>query len=464
MRASTEFSQLQRRLGADKVLLRPSECSSYRFDAIEFGVRPLAVVLPRTVEDVVEAVQAARAAGVPVVGRGAASGLSGGAAPAQAGLVISFTRMTRLEIRPQQREAVAQAGVVTQAISDAARPYGLIYPPDPASLRTSTVGGNLGENAGGPLCFKYGVTGDYVRALQMVDAQGEVHVLTRDAYDLAGLLIGSEGTLGLMTEATLRLVPPAQHTLTLQASFESVEACASAVSAAISAGAVPAKLEFMDAACIGAVEDYLALGLPRHAAALLLVDTDGDHPAQVEAELALVEDACRAAGGKVRRARTPQEAAALWQARRSVSPALGRIRPARMNEDIAVPRSRLAEVVSEIQRLAAPYGFPLVQFGHIGDGNLHPNILFDPQRDDPAQVHELAHRIAQVALRCGGVLSGEHGIGSMKRAFMAEAVDPQTAAAYWSVKDALDPEARLNPDKLLPPRAAGKAEADHVSA
>ncbi|GHG11111.1 2-hydroxy-acid oxidase [Deinococcus piscis] len=451
---ASEFGQLQRRLGAGKVLLRPSECSSYRYDAIQFGVRPLAVVLPETVEDVVQAVRAAQAAGVPVVGRGAASGLSGGAAPAQPGLVVSFTRMTALRILPQQREAVAQAGVVTLAVSEAARLHGLTYPPDPASLRTSTIGGNLGENAGGPLCFKYGVTGDYVRALQVVDADGEIHHLTRDAYDLAGLMIGSEGTLGLITEATLRLVPPARHTLTLQASFGSLEACAAAVSTAISAGTVPAKLEFMDAACIGAVEDYLHLGLPRHAAALLLVDSDGDDPAQVEAELKVVEEAFRAAGGEVRRARDAQEAAALWQARRSVSPALGRIRPARMNEDIAVPRSRLPQVVAEIQALAEPYGFPLVQFGHIGDGNLHPNILFDPRRDDPEQVHELAHRIAQVALRHGGVLSGEHGIGSMKRAFMAEAVDTQTAAAYWAIKDTLDPAGRLNPEKLLPPRGA----------
>lgn len=466
MTVTGEFARLQRRLGGDKVLLRPAECSSYRYDAIQFGTRPLAVVLPETVEDVVEAVRAARAAGVPVVGRGAASGLSGGAAPAQPSLVVSFTRMTSLRILPQRREAVAQAGVVTLAVSEAARPYGLMYPPDPASLRTSTIGGNLGENAGGPLCFKYGVTGDYVKALQMVDAEGEIHHLSRGAYDLAGLLIGSEGTLGLITEATLRLVPPAQHTLTLQASFGSVEACAAAVSAAISAGAVPAKLEFMDAACIGAVEDYLNLGLPRHAAALLLVDSDGDDPAQVEAELAVVEAAFRAAGGEVRRARNPQEAAALWQARRSVSPALGRIRPARMNEDIAVPRSQLAQVVAEIQAVAAPYGFPLVQFGHIGDGNLHPNILFDPRQDDPAQVHELAHRIAQVALRHGGVLSGEHGIGSMKQAFMAEAVDPGTAAAYWAVKDALDPAGRLNPAKLLPPRAARpvRGEEPHVGA
>ena len=250
----------------------------------------------------------------------------------------------------------------------------------------------------------------------------------------------------------MRLVPSAKYSRTLQASFTSVEACAAAVSAAVSAGAVPAKMEFMDGACIGAVEDYLGLGLPREAAALMLVDTDGDDPAQVEAEMQLVEAAFLAAGGQVRRAETETEAAALWQARRSVSPALGRIRPLRMNEDIAVPRSRLPQVVAEIRALGEEYGLPLVQFGHIGDGNLHPNILYDPRSDDPAQVHELAHRIALVALQHGGVLSGEHGIGSMKREFMADAVDPVTAEAYWAVKDALDPDGRLNPDKLLPPR------------
>lgn len=449
---TSPFAALQRQLGPGKVLLSPAERGNYRFDGIQFGVRPLAVVLPETVEDVVAAVRAAKAAGIPVVGRGAASGLSGGAVPLQPSLVVSFTRMTGLTIHPERREAVVQAGVVTLSISDAARPHGLVYPPDPASFRTSTIGGNLGENAGGPLCFKYGVTGDYVLGVEMVDTDGEVHRLGRDAYDLTGLLIGSEGTLGLMTEATVRLVPSAKYSRTLQASFTSVEACAAAVSAAVSAGAVPAKMEFMDGACIGAVEDYLGLGLPREAAALMLVDTDGDDPAQVEAEMQLVEAAFLAAGGQVRRAETETEAAALWQARRSVSPALGRIRPLRMNEDIAVPRSRLPQVVAEIRALGEEYGLPLVQFGHIGDGNLHPNILYDPRSDDPAQVHELAHRIALVALQHGGVLSGEHGIGSMKREFMADAVDPVTAEAYWAVKDALDPDGRLNPDKLLPPR------------
>ncbi|WP_415785479.1 FAD-binding oxidoreductase [Deinococcus saxicola] len=443
-------AELTRLLGPKKVLSNLAERLSYRFDAIQFGVTPLAVVLPESTEDVIATVKAARRAGVSIVGRGAASGLSGGAAPMQPSVVISFTRMTDLQIFPERREAVAQPGVITLAVTDAARPHGLIYPPDPASFRTSTIGGNLGENAGGPLCFKYGVTGDYVTALDFVDAQGELHTLGRDAYDLAGLLIGSEGTLGLITSATLRLTPPPKFTRTLMAHFAEVGQAAEAVSAAIAAGAVPGKLEFMDGACTNAVEDYLHLGLPRDAGAVLLVDTDGDDLDTVEEERALVEAACLEAGGHVRRAEGEVEAAALWQARRSVSPALGRIRPQRMNEDIVVPRSVLPEVVRQIRALGDASGFKLVQFGHIGDGNLHPNILFDPRTESEEAVHHLAHEIALVALRHGGVLSGEHGIGTMKRAFMRDAVDGETMTALWNVKRALDPSGALNPGKILP--------------
>ncbi len=444
---ATELSQL---LGPRKVLTQLSERLNYRYDAIQFGATPLVVVLPESTADVVAVVKAAKKAGLPIVGRGAASGLSGGACPSLPSVVVSFTRMNRLSINAAQHEAKAQAGVITLAVSEAAKLYKLVYPPDPASFRTSTIGGNLAENAGGPLCFKYGVTGDYVKALEFVDVDGEVHQLSRDVYDLAGLLIGSEGTLGLITEATLRLITPAKFTRTLMSSFAEVGACAEAVSAAIAAGAVPSKLEFMDKACINAIEDYLHLGLPRHAEALLLVDTDGNDLATVEAERDLVELACIAAGGTVRRAESDAESAALWQARRSISPALGRIRPQRMNEDIVVPRSVLPMVVREIRALGDASGLQVVQFGHIGDGNLHPNILFDPRKESAEAVHELAHKIAMVAIKYGGVLSGEHGIGSMKREFMSEAIDKVTLEALWDVKNTLDPQGRLNPNKILP--------------
>lgn len=432
-----------------RALFSRAEKEVYRYDAILVGEAPLAVVLPGSTAEVQALVRLARRYGVPLVPRGAGSGLSGGAVPLEEAIVVAFTRMTRLEVDPKTQTAWAEPGVTTAQVSEAAKPYGLFYPPDPASWRTSTLGGNLGENAGGPLCFKYGVTGDYVLELEWADGEGEVRRLGREAYDLPGLLIGSEGTLGLITGARLRLLPLPRHRATLMAVFPGVEALAEAVSRAIALGAVPAKLEFLDQSAVNAVEDYLGMGLPR-GKALLLAETDGDHQELVEEELSLVEATALELGAEVRRARDEKEAEALWRARRAVSPALGRLRPKRVNEDIAVPRSALPRVVGEIEALGKAYGLLLVQFGHIGDGNLHPNILFDPRFEPEERVWELAHEIARVALRHGGVLSGEHGIGTMKRPFMAEALDPATLAFMRRVKAALDPAGLLNPGKVLP--------------
>lgn len=442
--------ELQARLGREKVLLELAQRRNYSYDGIAMGVTPALVVLPTCTADVVEVVRFARQVGLPVVARGAASGLSGGAVPIQESIVLSFTRMAGLQIDPQARIATVQPGVVTLQISERAKPFGLVYPPDPASFRTSTIGGNLAENAGGPMCFKKGVTGDYVVELEFVDHSGQVHRLQREAYDLVGLLVGSEGTLGLMTEAKLRLEPISRYTRTLMAIFDEVGQAAEAVSEAIAAGAVPSKLEFVDNGCINAVEDYLKMGLPRAAAAILLVDTDGDDPLIVEEELNWVAEACKRYGATVRIAQDSAESEALWKARRSISPAIGVVKPKRMNEDIAVPRSSLPEVVRTIEALGQQYGLRVVQFGHIGDGNLHPNVLYDPKMDSEEKVWELLHEIARVALRHGGVLSGEHGIGIMKRDFMSEAVDPETLDALRRVKAAFDPQNCLNPGKVLP--------------
>jgi len=432
-----------------RVLLAPAERAPYRYDALLMGETPLAVVLPRSTAEVQALVRLSRKYGVPLVPRGAGSGLSGGSVPRGETLVVAFTRMARLEVEPHTQTAWAEPGVPTARVSEAARPFGLFYPPDPASYRTSTLGGNLAENAGGPLCFKYGVTGDYVLELEWVDASGEVHREARAAYDLPGLLIGSEGTLGLITGARLRLLPLPRHRATLMALFPGVEALAAAVSRAIASGAVPARLEFLDRSAVSAVEDYLGMGLPRDRA-LLLAETDGDDRELVEEELSLVERTALELGAEVRRARDEGEAEALWRARRAVSPALGRLRPKRVNEDIAVPRSALPRVVGEIEALGRAFGLLVVQFGHIGDGNLHPNILFDPRRESEEKVWELAHEIARVALRHGGVLSGEHGIGLTKRPFMEEALDPGTLSALRAIKEALDPGGLLNPGKVLP--------------
>ena len=437
-------------LGAEKVKLDLADRVLHRYDAIAEGEIPLAVVYPETTEEVARVVRFAREAGLPLFVRGGASGLSGGAVPTEEGIVLATNRMTGLTIDPEARLARAQVGVVTAWVSERARAYGLYYPPDPASFKMSTIGGNLAENAGGPQCFKKGVTGDYVVAATFVDAEGRIHeVGGREAHDLLGLLIGSEGTLAVFTEVTLRLEPLPKHTRTLAAFFESVEDAAAAAFEAIRRGVVPAKLEFMDQGCIRAVESAFGYGLDPDAGALLLVDTDGDDLEIVEGELAEVETAFKAHGARIRRALDAAEAERLWQARRAVSPALGRIKPFKLNEDIAVPRSRLVEVVHGIRELGAAYGFPLVQFGHIGDGNLHPNILYGPG-DDEKKVHELAHEIARVALAAGGVITGEHGVGLLKRAFLAEAVDGDTLEAFRALKRALDPEGILNPGKVLP--------------
>ena len=444
-----ELASELKALFGGRVLLAPAERAPYRYDALLMGETPLAVVLPGSTAEVQALVRLSRKYGVPLVPRGAGSGLSGGSVPRGETLVVAFTRMARLEVEPHTQTAWAEPGVPTARVSEAARPFGLFYPPDPASYRTSTLGGNLAENAGGPLCFKYGVTGDYVLELEWVDASGEVHREARAAYDLPGLLIGSEGTLGLITGARLRLLPLPRHRATLMALFPGVEALAAAVSRAIASGAVPAKLEFLDRSAVSAVEDYLGMGLPRDRA-LLLAETDGDDRELVEEELSLVERTALELGAEVRRARDEGEAEALWRARRAVSPALGRLRPKRVNEDIAVPRSALPRVVGEIEALGRAFGLLVVQFGHIGDGNLHPNILFDPRRESEEKVWELAHEIARVALRHGGVLSGEHGIGLTKRPFMEEALDPGTLSALRAIKEALDPGGLLNPGKVLP--------------
>lgn len=437
-------------LGADKVKLSLSDRLLYRYDAIETGVTPLAVVLPRSTEDVVSTLRFAGQMDIPVVARGAASGLSGGAVPKGEVIVLATNRMNRLRIDPGHRLAQVQPGVVTERISREAAQFGLDYPPDPASYRQSTIGGNLAENAGGPQCLKKGVTGDYVVGLEVVTAAAEVLRLSRRSFDLAGLLIGSEGTLAVITEASLRLVPWPKHRRTLMAVFDEVGQAAEAVGRAIAEGVVAAKLEFMDQGCIRAVETAFGLGLPVDAGALLLVDTDGDDLEQVEEEADTLAGLARASGGRVERASSVQEAEKLWEARRAVSPAIGRIRPSRMNEDIVVPRSALVRVVRGIRALGDQFGLPLVQFGHIGDGNLHPNILYDPRTDDLKRVMELAHQIARTALSNGGVISGEHGIGITKRAFMREALDEDTLAAHFVAKEVFDPDRRMNPGKLLP--------------
>ncbi len=445
------LERLKSALG-NKVKTNPSETLLYRYDAIAQGPAPVAVVIAQTTQDVALTLAVCNAFRFPVVPRGGSSGLSGGAVPIGPCVMIATNRMTRLEIDEQQRVAFAQPGVVTDAVSASAKPFGLYYAPDPASSRQSTIGGNIAENAGGPQCLKKGVTSDSILELEFVTADGTIHRMDRSGLDIPGLLIGSEGTLAFITDAVLRLEPIPKFTRTAFAVFNDLGHAGRAVALITARGLTPAKLELMDQNSIRAVEQFMKMGLPTDAEAILVSDCDGDDSSIVSQEIEAVADAFREAGAReVKLAASADEAAQLWKARRSVSPALGNIRPHRFNEDIVVPRSHLEPAMREMQAISQHYPqFPFAIFGHAGDGNLHPNILFDRASDDVKIVDEFAHEIARVAIRHGGVLSGEHGIGMMKRSFMTEATPRPTLEAYWRVKHALDPLGIMNPGKLLP--------------
>jgi glycolate oxidase len=435
-----------------KVRTDATETLLYRYDAIAQGPAPVAVIIAETTLDVATTLRLCNEAGFPVVPRGGSSGLSGGAVPVGPCVTIATNRMTRLEIDAERRIARAQPGVITDAVSKSAKPFGLYYAPDPASSRQSTIGGNIAENAGGPQCLKKGVTGDSVLELEFVTADGAVHRMDRSGLDIPGVIIGSEGTLAFVTDAVLKLEPIPKFTRTAFAVFHDLGKAGRAVALVTARGLTPAKLELMDQSSIQAVEQFMKMGLPVDAEALLVCDCDGDDLETVTHEIESVEAAFREAGAtQVRLAATVEEAAQLWKARRSVSPALGNIRPHRFNEDIVVPRSHLEPAMREMREVAKRYPqFPFAIFGHAGDGNLHPNILFNRAHDDIETVDEFAHDIARVAIRHGGVLSGEHGIGLMKRGFMTEATPRATLEAYWRVKRAFDPKGILNPGKLLP--------------
>jgi glycolate oxidase len=453
--AATLGTALLERLRAElgnKVRIAPTETLLYRYDAIAQGPAPVAVVIAESTQDVAVTLRLCNDVGFAVVPRGASSGLSGGAVPVGPCVMVATNRMTRLEIDPERRTARAQPGVITDAVSKAAKPFGLYYAPDPASSRQSTIGGNIAENAGGPQCLKKGVTGDSVLELEFVTADGTVHRMDRSGLDVPGLILGSEGTLAFVTDALLKLEPIPKFTRTAFAVFHDLGKAGRAVALVTARGLTPAKLELMDQSSIRAVEQFMGMGLPVDAEALLVCDCDGDDLESVTKDIEGVEAAFREADAtEVRLAATQEEAAQLWKARRSVSPALGNIRPHRFNEDIVVPRSRLEPAMREMRAVAARYPqFPFAIFGHAGDGNLHPNILFNRTTDPVETVDEFAHEIARVAINNGGVLSGEHGIGMMKRGFMTEATPRATLEAYWRVKRAFDPKGIMNPGKLLP--------------
>jgi len=447
-------------LGRENVLTEREDLIPYSFDATAvFRRMPAVAVFPRTAAEVSAVLKLAASHKVPVVARGSGTGLSGGSVPTEGSLVLCLVRMDRIvELDARNFTLRAQAGVPTQAIFEAADAAGLFYPPDPGSMKVSTIGGNVAENSGGLRGLKYGVTRDYVMGLEVVLANGDICRLgnkcVKDVagYSLKDLFIGSEGTLGVVTEVLLRLLPRPAARQTILATYARMDAAAATVSAIIEAKIVPCTLEFLDSKTIRCVEDFAHVGLPLDAEALLLIEADG-HPAAVAEDAARILDLCRENGAtSVRLAADAAEASRLATARRSAFSALARVKPTTILEDATVPRSELARMIRFIQATAARHRLDIATFGHFGDGNLHPTFLTNERDTDEMHRVELAMReIFTEALALGGTITGEHGVGLAKKAFLREQVGDASYALLKQVKRTLDPGNTLNPGKIFDP-------------
>lgn len=441
-----------------RILTDQADLYSYAFDA-SFGMfLPEVVVQPKETKEVVAIMKLANSYEIPVYPRGQGTSLSGGPLPVEGGIVLDLSQWNnKLIIDPEDMVAVVSPGVLTADIHTAALSYGMIYPPDPSSSHVSTIGGNLAENAGGPRGLKYGVTKDYVLGLEVVTPAGEIlrtggrTIKNVTGYDITKLIVGSEGTLGVITEATLRLHPKPQATKTLMALFDDLVAAGIAISKTLQTGILPSKLEVMDQASVQAVEDYASLGLPTDLEALLLVELDG-HPAAIADEIERVKAVFATAGAReVKIAQTRKEADELWKARKLVSPAIVREKPTKISEDATVPRSKIPAMFERLKAIKEKYKMDLVVFGHAGDGNLHPNIIADKRDHEEMRRVELAvEEIFQAAVELGGTLSGEHGIGTLKAPFMEMELGVVGLEMMKRIKESWDPKNILNPGKIFP--------------
>jgi glycolate oxidase len=448
------LKELKSIVGPANFSTSPEELVVYSYDATQQDSLPWVVVRPCSSREISEILRLANRERFPVVPRGAGTGMSGGAVPVQGGVVLSLERMNHiLEIDERDFIAVVEPGVITGDLQREVESRGLFYPPDPASRKFCTLGGNVAECAGGLRAVKYGVTKDYVLGLEVVLPTGEIiktgarTVKSVAGYDLTKLIVGSEGTLGVVTRITVRLLPLPETVRTLAAFFSEVPVAAKTASAIIASGVLPRALEFVDQAALMAVEGYLKEDLSHGAAAMLLVEVDG--PAESTARDAdrIAEIMLRSGATRVDRAGSDSERERLWKARRSISPALYAIKPKKLNEDIVVPRSRIADSLQEIAAIAARHGLLIVNFGHAGDGNIHTNIMFDDA--DLPKAEAAVKEIFAAVLRLGGSITGEHGIGLSKAAYLPMELGPETIAAMKRIKHALDPNNILNPGKIF---------------
>ncbi len=460
---SKTCKELKRILGPHQLKLDWETRVCYGYDATNQLFVPHAVCFPEDTSQVSRILELASAKGIPVVPRGAGSGFTGGALPVLGGLVLSTERMNRiLSISQEDLVAVVQPGVVTGVFQKVASGMGLFYPPDPASQDFSTLGGNVAECAGGMRALKYGVTRDYVLGLEVVLPTGSIvrtggrtvkHVV---GYDLTRLMVGSEGTLGIITEITLKLIPLPEARRTVLVFFPSIKTASLAVTKIFSEGVLPSAMELVDRACLDCVAQSKPVRFPAETAAMLLVEVDGSR-LSVEEQAAKVARVCHGLGSlELQVSQDEAQAESLWSMRKAISPALARIRPHRLNEDVVVPRSLLPEAMERFSKIGEQWGVPVTAFGHAGDGNIHVNVLYD--RSDPQEAQraeKAAEAVMRATVELGGSLSGEHGIGTTKARFLSLEIHPQALELMCAIKALLDPRGILNPGKIFPQRGKG---------
>lgn len=451
------LNEIARIVGPEDLILDHDGLEPYSSDATKVTYPPDAVVFPEDQQEISKILELATKEGIPVVPRGAGSGMSGGALAVKGGLVMAMHRLDRiLSIDQDNLTARVEPGVVTAHLQQEVEKLGLFYPPDPASLNVSTVGGNIAECAGGPRAVKYGVTKDYVLGLEVVLPTGEIihtgveTVKGVAGYDLTRLIVGSEGTLAVITEVTLRLLPMPAARKTMIAFFPDVKSAVQTVSEIIGMKIIPSVLELLDRHCLDCVSEEMNRPVPAEAGAMLLIEVDGQ-AALVETEAQRIEQMChpgRVVGFET--AATVEEEQYLWEARRNVSPSLYRLRPYKISEDIVVPRSRMAELVTYLEELSIRYKLPLPAFGHAGDGNIHVNIMLE-RRDSKelAGAMSLVEDLFSKVIQMGGTISGEHGIGITKAPYLGLEISEPTLELMARIKQAFDPAGILNPGKIF---------------
>ena len=457
MTESRIVAALKEIVGVDQVSTEHADRICYSYDATQQKFLPDVVVHPQTTAQISRIMRLANVEKIPVFPRGAGSGFTGGSLPTRGGIVLTTEQMDRiLEIDQDNLVAVVQPGVVTEQFQLAVEKVGLFYPPDPASLKFSTLGGNVAECAGGPRCVKYGVTKDYILGLEVVTPTGDVITTGGPTmkgvvgYDLTKLMCGSEGTLGIITRIVIKLLPLPEGKKTMLVLFDSIDGAARAVSAIVRNKIIPTTLEFMDGRTLDCVRQATGLQVPEAARAVLIIEVDGDIEF-LDKQARKIADIIQPLGVvETRIAETHDESEAIWQIRRSVSASLRKVNPDKFNEDICVPRSKVPEMIRKVDEIADRYQIPIVNFGHAGDGNIHVNIMID--KKIPGELEKAEKAIKEVflgALALGGTMSGEHGIGIAKAPYIPLEITPETALYMKTIKKALDPNNILNPGKIF---------------